>query len=431
MRVSQLIPGTGHFYCGSCLRDNALGKALLRRQHDVVMLPLYLPFWLEEEPPANGQQVLLGGVNMFLQHKASGFARLPRWLKSFLDSPRLLRFLARHSNMTDAAALGAMTLSTLRGGSGPQRAEIQRLTQWLSSQQPRPQVLCLSNAMLLGMARPLREAVGAPVVCSLQGEAPFLDALPDPYRAQAWQTLRERTTDVDAYIAVSDYYGKEMQERLGLDPAKVHVVHNGIEIPDLAAVEARQRPSIGYLARMCSDKGLHTLVQAFILLKQGAAHPQLQLRVAGVQLATDQAYVQEQRQLLRKAGVAADAEFLPNLDRGSKWRFLQSLDILSVPATYGESFGLYLLEAMACSVPVVQPRHGSFPEILEATGGGILCEPDDADSLASALDRLLTEKTEAEQLASRGRQAVLQHFTAERMAEQVEAVFEKVVNENA
>ena len=71
---------------------------------------------------------------------------------------------------------------------------------------------------------------------------------------------------------------------------------------------------------------------------------------------------------------------------------------------------------------MVQPRHGAFPEILEATGGGILCEPDDASSLAQALEELLLNESRSQELAQRGRQSVLENYSADRMAREFEEV---------
>ena len=75
----------------------------------------------------------------------------------------------------------------------------------------------------------------------------------------------------------------------------------------------------------------------------------------------------------------------------SKVRFLHGIDVLSVPTTYREPKGLYVLEALANGVPVVQPRHGSFPELIEATGGGLLVNPDDPHDLARALRQLFDD----------------------------------------
>jgi glycosyltransferase involved in cell wall biosynthesis len=215
-----------------------------------------------------------------------------------------------------------------------------------------------------------------------------------------------------------------MRKRLSLIGDRVSVVHNGISLDGFGAPSdepgeppaAPTTPTIGFLARMCEDKGLTTLVDAFLILKRRGSIDGLRLRAAGVVLPIDEPLIAALTNRIRDAGFSNEAEFLPNLERPEKLRFLRSLSVLSVPATYGESFGLYLLEAMACGVPVVQPRHAAFPEILEATGGGILVEPDDPESLADGLERLFGDAQEARRLAERGRRAVHERFGVDRMA---------------
>lgn len=418
MRFLLLTPGTGHFYCGSCLRDNALGSALVRLGHEVDVVPLYLPLVLEHG--AESARVQMGGINMYLQQKSRLARRLPRWLADLLDSPGLLRWASRRGNLTQARDLGAMTLSMLQGERGRQAAEVEKLTQWLAAKTERPDVIAISNAMLCGVVRPLKQAIDRPVVASLQGEAPFLDALPAPFSTQAWQVLRERAADIDVFVPVSHSYGALMRERLGLDQGRVRVVYNGIDERDWrddpGRLAARRPRTIGYLARMCRDKGLHTLVEAFVQLKASGRCDDVRLRVAGARLSEDGALVADLQRQLRAGGCADAVDWLPNIDRATKLAFLRTLSVLSVPATYGESFGLYVLEAMASGVPVVQPRHGAFPELLEATGGGVLCAPDDPAALAAALEELLFDDERAQALADRGRRAVFANFTAERMA---------------
>ncbi len=89
------------------------------------------------------------------------------------------------------------------------------------------------------------------------------------------------------------------------------------------------------------------------------------------------------------------------------------------------SKGLYVLEALANGVPVVQPRHGSFPELIEATGGGVLVPPDNTDALAEALAQLRDDHAEREKLGQRGKQAVFERFHAKAMAEATLAVLGK------
>ncbi len=421
MKFMLLTPGTGHFYCGSCLRDNTLGKALRGLGHEVDVVPLYLPLVLEEGP--EDVPVHMGGINMYLQQKTRLARHLPRWVANLLDRPALLRWASRRSNLTEAPDLGAMTVSMLRGEHGRQGVEIDKLVEWTVSLD-RPDVILLSNIMLAGIARRLKEALDRPIVATLQGEAPFLDSLPGPYSEQSWRVLAERVADIDAFVPVSHSYGELMRGRLGLDSDRVRVIHNGLDVDefdrDPPPLTARRPVTIGYLARMCRDKGLHTLVQAFAILKDRGSIEGLRLRVAGVMLAEDRPFVEDMKGLLQPRGWDQHAEFQPNVDRAEKLAFLQSLSVLSVPATYGESFGLYLLEAMVSGVPVVQPRHGAFPEILEATEGGTLCEPDDPASLADALEALLQDENRAQELATRGRNLVLKKFTAEHMAQEFE-----------
>ena len=129
---------------------------------------------------------------------------------------------------------------------------------------------------------------------------------------------------------------------------------------------------------MCPEKGLDTLVEAYILLRRRGRVGQLKLRVGGSCGPADTAFVESLRERLRAGGLLADAEFRPNLDRAGKLEFLRSLSVFSVPALYGEAFGLYVIEALAAGVPVVQPRAAAFPELLEATGGGVLCATGDS-----------------------------------------------------
>jgi len=427
MRILQLTAGTGSFYCGTCMRDNALVIELRRQGHDALLVPLYLPLVLDETSAAAGAPLFYGGVNVYLQEKVPLFRRTPRWLDRLFDSPAVLKLAGRKAGATDPRDLGGLTISTLRGEAGRQAKELERLVAWLA--EVRPDVVHLSNGLLVGMARRIRQASGAAVVCSLQGEDTFLDALPPREGEAAWQLLRERAADVDAFIAVSRYYADVMRARLGLGPDRIHVVQNGILLDGYApAGSPPPRPTLGYLARLCPVKGLRTLVDAYLILRERNRVPRLQLRVGGTMTAADQPFVREMQARLEAAGVGEDVRFLPNLLREEKITFLQGLSVFSVPATYGESFGLYVIEALAVGVPVVQPHHAAFPEILEATGGGLLCAPDDSRALAESIEQLLLDPVEARRMGVRGREVVRTRFSVARMAEEAARVFERAAS---
>jgi glycosyltransferase involved in cell wall biosynthesis len=98
---------------------------------------------------------------------------------------------------------------------------------------------------------------------------------------------------------------------------------------------------------------------------------------------------------------------------------------------YGEAFGLYLLEAWGTGLPAVQPRHAAFPELIESTGGGVLCEPGSPEALANGLEPLLLDTQKAFALGKAGRTSVLRQFGMEQMAERVLQVFHKTLGKQS
>jgi glycosyltransferase involved in cell wall biosynthesis len=416
VNVVQITPGAGGMFCGNCFRDNALVAAWRRLGHEALLVPLYLPLRLDEPDQSAGVPIFFSGINVYLDHKSALFRKAPAWVRRLLSRPWLLRWAAGRAAKTRAEEAGELTLSMLRGEEGNQVAELNQLIAWLQTQ-PRPEVICLSNALLVGLVRALKRALRVPVVCLLEGEDTFLDALPESVRLQAWRTVSERAADIDLFITPSTYFAQVMSGRLGLDPARVRVVPNGINVDGYMPSSQRPDPPVlGYFARMCPQKGLGTLVEAYLLLRQRNPTQRLRLHVGGGCGPSDQPFVDRIRHRLQTAGLLDQVEFRPNLDRAAKLAFYSSLSVFSVPATYGEAFGLYVLEAWAAGVPVVQPRHGAFPELIEATGGGLLCEPNNPEALAQAIETLLANPAQARALGQAGRKAVLERFNIQHMA---------------
>jgi len=426
MRIIHITPGSGpDFYCENCLRDNALVLALRALGHDVLMVPLYLPL-ATDMPAASGKTpVFFGGINVFLQQKLAFFRKTPRWLDRLFDARPLLKWAAHRAGMTHPEDLGETTLSMLRGEHGRQAKELDRLVEWLAAQH-RPDLVCLSNALLLGMARQIKSRLGVPIACFLQDEDAFLDSLPEPYRHEAWTTVRDHMSDVDALIPVSRHYAGIVSRRFVPPPDRTHVVYPGI---DLAAYEPAPEPpdppAIGFLAQMSATKGLDTLVDAFIRLKKRGRVANLKLRVAGGSTSAEETFVAVMREQLASAGFAGDVAFILSPDHKAKQAFLRSVSVLSVPEKRGEAFALYVLEALASGVPVVEPRLGVFPELLDATGGGVLYEPGNVEALADAIEDLLLDPTRARDLAERGRAAVREKFAVERMAADAVRAYEE------
>ena len=426
MNIVQITPGAGGMYCGGCFRDNALVAALRKQGHETLMVPLYLPLTLDEADQSAGTPTFFGGINVYLEQKSALFRKAPKWLHSLLASPALLKWASKYSARTRAADVGDLMLSMLRGEEGNQARELSDLIAWLKTQ-PKPDVICLSNALLVGMARKLKAELNCAVTCLLGGEDAFLDGLPPSVRETAWKTLSDRCRDVDLFLPPTRYFGDLMSRRLTLRTNQVRVVPNGINLAGYQPAEPQSPPVLGYFARMCREKGLDTLVDAYLLLKKRDAGKNLRLHVGGGCGPTDEPFVEAQRRKLREAGAMDDAQFFPNVDHAGKIAFLRNLTVFSTPALYGEAFGLYVIEALAAGVPIVQPRHAAFPELLEATGGGVLCEPGDPKSLADGIESLLRDPKRARDLGARGRDVVAREFSIETVATKTLSAFEQAV----
>jgi glycosyltransferase involved in cell wall biosynthesis len=404
-------------YCGLCLRDNALVAALRHAGHQAIMVPLYLPLTLDEPDQSAGMPIFFGGINVYLDQKSALFRKAPRWLHRALASPAILRWASGRAAKTRPQDVGDLTLSMIRGEEGNQERELNELITWLKSQ-PKPDAICLSNVLLVGLARRLKSELRAPVICLLAGEDWFLDALPVDVREMAWKTLAERCVDVDLFLPPTRYYADLMSRRLRLRPEQVRLLPNGIDGRMFRLSNPKSdSPVLGYFARMCREKGLDTLIDAYVLLKKRDSGRALRLHVGGGCGPSDESFVEQQRLKLSAAGVLNDARFFPNVDHAGKISFYEGLTLFSTPALYGEAFGLYVLEALAAGVPVVQPRHASFPELIESTSGGVLCSPGDPKALADAIEELLANPARARQLGQQGRSMIQKEFNVERMAE--------------
>jgi glycosyltransferase involved in cell wall biosynthesis len=414
-------------FCGSCLHDNTLAAALVALGHDALLIPTYTPL-RTDEPDVSQKRVFLGGINAYLQQKLAIFRHTPRLLDWLLDARPLLRWASRFAVRTQAEDLADLAISVLRGEHGHQRKEVARLVDWLAGDL-KPDVVLFSNVLLSGVVHPLRQRLRVPVIATLQGDDVFLEALPEESRRMAIQLIRDHCREIDGFIATSRYHADFMAEYLGLERQRVEVVYPGLNLAghgQATVGRAGQPLTIGYFARICPEKGLHNLVDAYCRLRGEPGAPPVRLHVSGWLGANHKAYLDEQRTKLRTAGCLDDFTHVESPDHASKVRFFQSIDLLCVPTTYHEPKGLYVLEALANGVPVVQPRHGSFPELIEATGGGVLVEPDDPAALAVALRRLLEDPAEREKLGQRGKQAVFERFHARAMAENTQAVLERI-----
>ncbi len=428
MKIAYITAGAGGMFCGSCLRDNTLAAALHKLGHEAILIPTYTPIRTDEDNVSQ-PRIFLGGINVYLEQKLSLFQYMPRLLKHLLAVPALLRWVSRFAVQIDAKKLGELTVSVLKGEHGNQRKDVEELAAWLATD-VKPDVVNLTNALLSGLVHEIKARAHVPVLCSLQGDDAFLDSLPEPYRAQSMQLIRDHCREIDGFIATCNDYADYMADYFTIPRERIHVVYPGLNLAGHGGPHTRPDNdpfTIGYFARICPEKGLHVLVEAFRILKQTPDLPPCRLRVSGWLGANNNAYFDDLQEKIKQCGLADHFEHVECPDHASKVCFLQSLDVLSVPATYREPKGLYILEALANGVPVVQPRHGSFPELIDATGGGLLVEPGNPADLARGLRLLLQDPNLRGNHGRKGKEAVQDRFHAEAMADQTLAVYQRYV----
>jgi glycosyltransferase involved in cell wall biosynthesis len=415
-------------YCGSCIHDNTLARALIRKGVDVALLPTYTPIRTDEEDVSE-DRVFFGGINVYLQNKAALFRHTPWMLDRLLDRPALLNRLSRFAGSTSAEDLGSLTVSMLEGGNGPHVKELDKLIVWL--REFNPDIVQLTNSMFLGFAKPLREALGVPVLVAFQGEDIFLDALDEPYQSRAKTLMQTHAQDTGGFIATSEWYADFMAEYVKVERSKIDVVPLGLDLAGYEGVRPKSGDGtfrIGYLARVCPEKGLHVLAEAFKLLCDRKGNEAIRLSVAGWVGKRDEHYLAGVQDQLRDWGLSDRVSFLHDFGREDKLTFLQEIDVLSVPTPYREPKGLFVLEAMASGVPVVQPDHGTYPDYVGRTGGGVLVPTPSPSDVADGIQKLMDDRELCAELSERGAKGVRAYYTDDRMADDTLRVYKRHLN---
>ncbi len=402
------------------MRDNSLARHLIDHGHEVTLLPTYLPHLLDEKSAGTeNTPIFLGGINVYLQHKFPIFRKSPKWLDNLFNNESLLRWVAGKRGMTSPRELGEITMSTLRGKDGPLAKEVDKVIDWFK-QYGQPDVLILSTILLAGVGRAVREEFNLPVIGFLQGEDGFLDSLLPEYREEAWNLLGSDARKLDACVSPSHYFAGHMGSRLGIPENDIHYLPNGISLDGFEGARNKaDYPTIGYLARICPEKGLDLLIDAYIELKKSDQHESLRLAIAGTLPSENITYLEEQKTKISRAGLDDFVGFETNLSRSDKIRFLKGLSLFCVPVRFPEAFGLYVIEAMAAGVPVVLPDHGSFPEIIKETGGGFLYPLEEPSGLTHALMTMLGNSEQAKQFGEQGRAAVHEKYSNDRLAREL------------
>ena len=418
MRILQITAGAANMYCGSCLHDNAQAAELIRQGHDVTLVPLYTPT-KTDEANVSQSRVFFGGISIYLQQGSSFFRKTPRFLDRLWDSNFIIKAATSRSIQTSPQKLGDLTVATLKGEHGDLKKEFDKLTDWLLTQ-PKPDIVIIPYTLLIALAEPLKHALQAPIFCGLQGEDLFLEGLAEPWRTESLNLIRAQTQYVDRFIATSHFYARLMSTYLDIPKSKIDVHPMGVNLTGLEPRTAYPGPkstfTIGYFARVAPEKGLHVLAEAVAILRR--EFPKLQMSAAGYLPPEHKTYLKECQRMTQ-------FDYQGELTRQGKADFLRAIDVNCVPSPYADPKGLYVLESMAVGTPVASPNHGAFPELIEATGGGVLYARSDPRDVAVELAELLRQPQRFRQLGEQGAAAVRRQYSIQTSAAHAVETFEK------
>lgn len=411
MKIAYIVPGSGgSFYCGNCLRDSAFIQELRKEKLDVTVIPMYLPLAIDDQSIVRDTPIFFGAVNIYLKQLSPLFKKMPKWLVRYFDSLRVLKYAAHKAGSTRSKGMEPMTISMLQGEHGKQAEDLLILIDFLKNQ-IKPDVVHISNALLLGLAPKIKQELNTAIVCSLQDEDGWINDMKEPYKQEAIDLINENAKSVDAFVSVSDYYKSIILDMFDIPGNKIQTIYNGI---DLGAYQQNhslpENPTIGFISRMNEMHGLDDLIEAFIILKNNDRHKDLKLKITGGSTTDDARFIKKMKKRLRSNNVIDDVEINDDYIGPKRHEFLNSLTLFCAPVKHELAFGIYLIEALASGLPVVQPKIGAFEEIVTKTQAGILYEPVTNVKLADSLDSILSDKAMFDKLKSNAIKNTGKHF---------------------
>jgi glycosyltransferase involved in cell wall biosynthesis len=393
-------------------------------------IPLYLPPDKSNTETGFDNHVFFGAISMYLREKVPLFRNMPAFLDKILDYTPFLKLAAKQAGATRTDGLEELTLNMIEGDNAFKPAEVIRLVKYLEST-GKPDIVHLSNALILGLARQLKKHMNIKVVCSLLNEDDWIDEMKEPFKRRAWELIGREAVYVDRFVTPSRYYKELFIAKTGVKGDNIDIVPLGFDSEGFQAEKIMNRaPAVGYFCRVNAHNGFDKLVDAFIKMKQQNTIPDLTLNVCGGYTGDDKPFVSSQIKKIREHGFHKSVKIYPEFQGNKKAEFFKSVDVISVPVRKYDGYGMYILEANLEGVPVVQPSTGAFPEIIETTGGGIIYNPDNTDALAEALTRMLTDSTLREQKGSDGYKGVRSNLSLGKMSDDLASLYNTAMKED-
>ncbi len=420
MKILFIIPGSGDsFYCGNCFRDNLQANALRKAGHEVIVMPLYLPF---KYPSFKANTPLFFPATTF--YAAEKFFRkggIPRWISRLLESKPMLNIASSFSGTTSATGLEDITLAMIHGSDAVFTEQVNMMIDWIEHHE-KPDIIHLSTTLLIGVAKAIRQRTHIPIVCSLQDEEVWIDSLEGKYLQEAWQGIIDNLKYVDKFVTTSEFYKKVVTTRIP-QITDVEVIYPGVDVSKYVSGQYPDEPVIGFFYRMNRENGLGILAEAFVKLKKRNTIKNLKLKVAGGYTSKDQRFLKDVKKMLRP--YTDDVDLCRTYDPEHHADFYKQITIISVPVTFDEGVGLYLCEAFAAGRPAVEPATGSFPEI---TGdAGIVYSPNNSEALVDAIEKLLIDRDLFKHCSENALEMSRMRYNDEVMAERLAKMYEKLM----
>ncbi len=429
MKIVFVITSSGDaYYCGNCFRDNLMAQAMKRAGHQVVIMPIYLP--LRQKEFQADTPLFFPATSYYVGQKFFKDKPIPAWLKKLLGAQPLLDIAMSMAGTTTSDGMEDMTLSMITGEGTTFDDMVREMIDWIVNKE-RPDVVYISSSMLVGIAKALKQEfeiqkIERPpkIVCVAQDEEVWIDGLREEDAAMAWRGIAENLKFADAVITTSLHYKRKMSTLLNTNHLNatndtgVHVVYPGLELDKYATDEHPTDPTIGFFYRMNKADGLDVLAEAFVMLKQEGAIPNLKLRIGGGYTSADKPFLRQVYKLL--APYKEDVVIEDTYDWAHHTAFYKKISVICVPLQFEESVGLYLLEAFAAGVPAVEPNRGSFNEIVGKAG--LIYSQNDAKSLAIALEQLFTTPGMWQQCSKAALELSLERYNDKVVAKRLEEI---------
>jgi len=430
MKIVYLITGSGgSFYCGNCYRDMIYLRAI-RKVPGITAsaIPLYLPPDEKDVESGFENNVFFGAISMYLREKVPFLRNMPSFFEKLLDSAPMLKMAAKRAGTTRTEGLEELTLKMIRGEEAFPEKELDRLIAHLIKE-GKPDVIHLSNSLIIGLARRLKKRLDVKIVCSLLNEDDWLDEMAEPYQSNAWKLIAREAVNVDSFLTPSVYYKNLFIEKTGISGDNFNIIPLGLDAEPMTETKKEVDGfNLGYFCRISSANGFDKLVDAFILLHEQKKLPGLKLHVSGGYTADDKPFIATQIKKVREKGLSNQIKLYPWFSGEGKDEFFKNVGIMSVPVRKHDGYGLYILESNAAGVPVVQPHTGAFPEIIELSNGGITYSPDTIETLADALYKVFMDESLRKVLGSNGSSNVRKLLSLDIMSAQLSEVYVGLMN---